>query len=203
MTEYPVQLEVRSPEHFDRIQVVLRLVVGVVLAWIGVSAGWFACLLYLGLPLAAAITISSEGRDVYTRDFAPQLWRVLRWVFELSAYMMMLTDRFPTADGDSVRVDIRFTANPTVGSSLARLATSIPSALVLCVLSWISAVLCIVAIVFVLVGAPMPASILAYQRGVLRWQARLLAYHASLVAEYPPFSFETDGGHRPAAAAAR
>jgi hypothetical protein len=41
----------------------------------------------------------------------------------------------------------------------------------------------------------MLPSILSFQRGVLRWQARLVAYHASLVEEYPPFSFETGDGH--------
>ena len=201
--DYPVQLEVKSPDHFDRIQLVLRLVLMIVLAWFGVTAGWLACLLYGALPLAAAITISSEGRDVYTQDFAPQLWRVLRWLLEFSAYMMLVTDRFPTADGYCVRPEIRFTSRPTIGSALGRLVTSIPSAIVLCVLSFVSSVVCVVAIVFVLVGAGMPAGILGYQRGVLRWQARLLAYHASLVDEYPPFSLETDGGHGAAAAAAR
>lgn len=185
--DYPVQLEVESPEHFDRIQLLLRLVLAVLLGWLGISAGWLACLLYAALPLAAAITISSEGRDVYTRDFGPQLWRVLRWLLELSAYMMLVTDRFPTANGNFVRVDIRFTSRPTIGSAIGRLLASIPSALVLCVLSLISSVLCLVAIVFVLVSTNMPHSILAYQRGVLRWQARLIAYHASLVDEYPPF----------------
>ena len=203
MTEYPVQLEVRSPDHFDRIQLVLRLVLMVVLGWFGATAGWLACLLYAALPLAAATIISSEGRDAYAGEVGPQLWRVLRWLLELSAYMMLLSDRFPTADGDSVRVDIRFTSRPTIGSALGRLVTSIPSALLLCVLLPISSVFCVVAIVFVLVGTPMPPAILAFQRGVLRWQARLVAYHASLVDEYPPFSFETNGGDRAATTAAR
>ena len=38
----------------------------------------------------------------------------------------------------------------------------------------------------------IPPSILAFQRGVLRWNARLVAYHASLVEEYPPFALDTD-----------
>jgi hypothetical protein len=27
---------------------------------------------------------------------------------------------------------------------------------------------------------------------VLRWETRLVAYHASLVDEYPPFAFDTE-----------
>ena len=49
-----------------------------------------------------------------------------------------------------------------------------------------------------LFGAAMPAWILAYQRGMLRWEARLAAYHACLVEEYPPFSFDTGAATPPA-----
>ena len=41
-------------------------------------------------------------------------------------------------------------------------------------------------------GASIPAGILGYQRGVLRWQARLVAYHASLVDDYPPLALDTN-----------
>ncbi|HEY6033275.1 MAG TPA: DUF4389 domain-containing protein [Kofleriaceae bacterium] len=191
--DHPVQLEVRSPAHFDRVQLVLRLVLVILLAWVGLSTGWLGIAFYLLLPAAAAIAVSSEGRDVYRQDFAPQLWRVLRWVFELSAYMMLLTDRFPTADGELVHADIRITGQPTIGSALGRLVTSIPSALVLGVLGIGSTILTVIAVIVVLAAAPMPGWILAYQRGVLRWQARLAAYHASLVDEYPPFALETVG----------
>ena len=44
----------------------------------------------------------------------------------------------------------------------------------------------------VLFGLSIPRSILAFQRGVLCWQARLVAYHASFVVEYPPWSFDTE-----------
>lgn len=201
--DHPVQLDVRSPAHFDRVQLVLRLVLVVLLAWVGLSTGWLGIALYLLLPAAAAIAVSSECRDVYRQDFAPQLWHILRWLFELSAYMMLVTDRFPTADGELVHAEVRITSEPTIGSALGRLLTSIPSALVLGVLGIGSAILTVVAVIVVLVAAPMPGWILAYQRGVLRWQARLAAYHASLVDEYPPFSLETGNTHGgPAAAAA-
>jgi hypothetical protein len=38
----------------------------------------------------------------------------------------------------------------------------------------------------------MPRSILAFQRGAQRWQARLVACHASFVVDYPPWSFDTE-----------
>ena len=115
--------------------------------------------------------------------------------------MALLVDRFPTGDDDDVRIQIANTGRPTVGSALSRLVTSIPSGFVLLLLWCVSSVLWIVAAVSVVLGLAMPDSILAFQRGVLRWQARLVAYHASFVEEYPPFSFDTSDRHETTAAA--
>jgi hypothetical protein len=119
------------------------------------------------------------------------IWRALTWLLGLSAYMLLIVDRFPTLDDDSrVRIELERGGQPTASSALARLVTSIPSALVLLVLGWVSGLLLIVGIVTILVGNTVPKSIVAFQTGILRWQARLLAYHASFIDEYPPFSFE-------------
>jgi hypothetical protein len=193
MTEaYPVRVAVRSPPRFDRVQLLLRLALAFALTWVGITAGWLTGALYVLLPVVAAVAISSIGGARFTGELAPRLWRVLRWLVQLSAYMLMLVDEFPTGDDDGVQVGLRVTGDPTVGSALGRLVTSLPSGLVLCVL-WIpSSVVWLVTAVMVLVGARPPGSLLAFQRGVVRWQARLVAYHASLVDVFPPFSFDTD-----------
>jgi hypothetical protein len=98
-------------------------------------------------------------------------------------------------EDSAVQPRIRITGRPTVSSALLRLLTSIPSGLVLGILWFVSAILWFVALVFVVLGAAIPRPILGYQRGVLRWQARLVAYHASLVEEYPPFTLDTGDGH--------
>lgn len=189
---HSVQVDVTSPDHFDRLQLALRVVLAIVLSWIGITAGWLVCALYGVLPLIAAVVISSIGTDGYMRDFAPRVGRVLTWLLQLSAFMALLVDRFPTGDDGDARVRIRYTARPTIKSALLRLLTSIPSGLVLFGLWMVSGLLWVVAAVIVLVGGPMPRSILAFQRAALRWQARLVAYHASLVDEYPPFSFDSE-----------
>jgi len=200
--DHPVHVEVAPPPQLERIQLLLRIALAVVLGWLGVTAGWLACALYALLPLIAAIAISSAGGTGYATDLGPKLWRVLTWLLQFSAYMMLLVDRFPTGGDYPVRLEIRFTGQPTIGSALLRLATSIPSGLFLLFLWCVSAVLWLVGAVFVLAGVPMPGAILAFQRGVLRWQARLVAYHASLVDAYPPFSFETSDGRDAAIAGA-
>jgi hypothetical protein len=188
----PVHLEVRSPLQFDRVQLLLRVALAVGLGWFGITAGWLSCLLFGTLPIIAAVAISSLGALGFQRDFVPRLWRVLRWLLQLSAYMMLLIDRFPTGENDAVHIDVRCEGTPGVGSALARLITTIPSALALAILGCVASFLWLIAAGLVLLGGPMPPWILAFQRGMLRWQARLIAYHASLVDEYPPFHFETD-----------
>jgi len=190
-SEYPVQIEVTSPPQFDRVQLLLRIAIAMLLGWLGLTAGWLVCLLFGALPVIAAVAISAK-RDAYLAAVAPPIWSVLDWLLRLSAYMLLLVDRFPTDGVPGVVLEIRYTGRPTAGSALARLITSVPSGAVLMLLWCVSGVLWVVAALAVLLGFSMPRSILAFQRGVLRWQARLVAYHASFVAEYPPWSFDTE-----------
>ena len=201
MSDSPVQVDVISPERFDRVQLLLRVGISVVMAIVGVTTAWLVGLMFVALPVIAAVAISVEGTDGYHAKVAPKVWSVLAWLLALSAYMSILVDRFPTEER-GIKAAIRFTGRPTVGSALVRLLTSIPSGFVLSLLWCVSGLLCFIAVLFVLVTTSVPSSLLAFQRGVLRWNARLVAYHASLVDDYPPWSFDTDlSGDNPAGTA--
>src|SRR4051812_503573 len=176
-----VRIEPISPPRFDRSQLLLRIVLAAVLGWLGLTAGWLACALFGGLPLIAAIAISAAGPEGYLKRIAPPIWSVLDWLLQLSAYMLLVVDRFPADGARDVIVELRHTGRPTIGSALARLVTSLPSGLVLMLLWCVSSVLWVVAALTIILGMEMPNAILGFQRGVLRWQARLLAYHASFV----------------------
>jgi hypothetical protein len=190
--EYPVHVEVTSPAHFDRIQLLLRVVLVIVLAWVGITAGRLVFLLYLALPVIAAIVISSSSGERYTGEIGARIWRVIAWLLQFSAYMMLLVDRFPTGEDHPVRIRIDITGKPSVSSALARLATSIPSGIVLMLLWLVSGLLWLFQAAFVLFGLAPAPSILGYQRGVLRWEAKLVAYHASLVDHPPPYALDTE-----------
>jgi hypothetical protein len=190
MRPYPVDIEVRSPEKFARLHVVLRLTFAIAIGYVGVSLGWLFFLLYLALPVFAAIAVSDHGGDGFLDRSAP-LRRVLGWVVAFYGYMMFVSDRFPTEQPDPcVRLDIRPGGTPTIGSALGRLVTSLPATVVLLLFGCLSGLVTFVAAVAVLLVERYPTSLQAFQRGVLRWQARLLVYHASLVDAYPPFDFE-------------
>jgi hypothetical protein len=188
---HPVDVVVNSPPRFDRIQLAVRLAIAIALGFIGFSAGLFAMLLFFVLPVIAAVSISSTGPTDYLARPGPRLWRMLTWVLQLSAYMLLLIDRFPVEPDQGCQITLQPAGTPSAGSAVFRLVTSIPSALVLGLLWCIAGVLGVIGWVTILVAEMVPQPILSYQRGVLRWQARLLAYHASLVAAYPPFDLDT------------
>ncbi|HEU4731698.1 MAG TPA: DUF4389 domain-containing protein [Kofleriaceae bacterium] len=192
---HPVHLDVTSPARFDRIQLLLRFAIAIALGWIGATSGWVTCVLFLGLPIYAAAYVSARGRQAYVTEHGPQLWRVLRWLLAFSAYMLLLVDRFPVSETGDVHTDLTYTGQPTTGSALLRLILSIPSGFVLALLGCVSFFLFLVGAVTILAQETVPSGVLAFQRGILRWQARLMAYHASLVDEYPPFSFDDQLAH--------
>ncbi|HEY5923531.1 MAG TPA: DUF4389 domain-containing protein [Kofleriaceae bacterium] len=188
MPAYPVQLDVSSPPIFDRMQLLVRLAIGVALGWLGVTLGWLWCLLFFALPVVAASVVSARGADYYEQNTAPRLWSALTWLLAFSAYMLFVIDRVPI-DDHRVHTELRMTGRPSVGTSLARLVMSIPSAVALCFIGLVSCVLWVIALFSILLFRTVPASILDFQKGYLRWQARLAAFHASFIEEYPPFSF--------------
>lgn len=190
MSTTSVHVEVSTPPRHERLQLLIRILLAMVLGWLGFTAGWLVWLLFVALPLIAAISLTL-GEARFRAAVAPRLVTVLGWLLQLSAYMMLLTDRFP-AGADTTRVELPITGHPTPGSALLRLVTSVPSGIVLLVLWFVSGVLWFVAAAAIVLGVSIPRPIHGYQRGVLRWQARLVAYHASLVDDYPPFELDTD-----------
>ena len=182
--QYPVTFEVTRPEKFERPQVFIRIVAYLLL-------GLVLNLAYWGLPIIAAIWSSQKGSQRFLEEDGPKISGWLRWMTALTAYTYMLTDRFPSEEDPSVRFEVQTTGSPSVGSALLRLIMSIPSLLVLAVLLWVSAIIWLIASVMVLVQETYPEGLYDFQCGVVRWQARLLGYHASLVDAYPPFAFDT------------
>ena len=193
--DYPLTFGVARPEKFERPQLFLRLIVYFFLSFISGLA-------YFGLPVIAAIWISQKGSQKFLEEDGPRVKGWLRWLTGLYAYLYILTDKFPseTAD-DQLQFDVQVGGSPSVGSALLRLIYSIPSLIVLGVLSWVAAVIWIIAAVQILMNETYSQGLYDFQCGVVRWNARLLAYHASLVDPYPPFAFDTGPQAAPAGTA--
>lgn len=186
--DYPVIFDPVRPERFDRAQVFLRLVVLFIFSAIG-SVG---SLLFFGFPVLAAIMISGKGGQRFMEEDAPRVAGWLHWIVAVGSYVSFLSDRFPTERPETAaRLEVTPSGIPTVGTAVLRIITSIPSLLVFLLLGVVSLFVWVVAAIWVLVLRRYPEVLYGYQRAVVRWGARLLAYHASIVDRYPPFAIDT------------
>ena len=188
MTPYPVTFDVvgSMPEKYQRPQVFLRIVVAILL-------GLIMPFVYLGFPILAAIWISQKGSQKFMDEDGPKMTGWLRSLVAYYAYVYMLTDKLPSDPMEEhVEFDVQRSGSPTVGSALLRLIFSIPSGIVLGILGWVAEILWLVAAVMVLVQETYPEGIYKFMRGSVRWQARLLGYHSSLVDQYPPFALDME-----------
>lgn len=189
---HPVTFSVTRPQKFERPQVFLRILVMVILSLLAGAIGWILGGVYLIFPVLAAIFISQKGAQRFLEEEGPRMTNWLRWVVALYSYLLFLTDRFPVEKPEElVHFDVQRGGAPTTGSALLRLIYSIPSALVLGLLAIVSAIICIIAVVMILVQESYPEAMYNFQAGVMRWQARLLGYHASLTDVYPPWALDT------------
>jgi Domain of unknown function (DUF4389) len=191
---FPVTFDLERPPVFQRAHVFLRIALLVVIGWIGHPIG----LLWLGLPIVAGILVSQKGGQRYLDEDGPTVTRALNWILDLVAYLALLTDQLPGRGEHPVRFQVERSGSPTVGSALLRILYAIPSLIVLAILTFVGAIVWVIAVVLVLVSENYPDSLWRFLLGIVRWEACLVAYLASLVDRYPPFALET-GSVSPAA----
>ncbi len=187
---YPVTFDVVRPAKMARVHVVLRVLIVVVASSVTGNFGGLG-LVYLFFPVVAAVLVSQKDGARYLAEDGERVTRWVAFVVGVLAYIAMLTDELPGGGRTPVRVEIQRSGTPTAGSALLRLLYAIPSALVLAVIGIASWVVWIIAAISVLISESYPEGLWRFQRGVVRWEARLLGYIASLVEPYPPFSFDT------------
>jgi hypothetical protein len=191
MTVYPVHYSVERPLTFTRLQLVARLVAFCALGLFGLSFGVFFLFAYLALPVFAASRLSTQRTATqYLDQDGPRVLTALRWFAAVSGWAGLITDRLPSAAPDEiVRVTVAPSAAPSAASAMWRVVTGLPSALVLAVLGWIGTLVWLWAALSVLLFARVGLGAFEYLVGLQRWSIRLLVFQASLVDEYPPFSF--------------
>jgi small-conductance mechanosensitive channel len=198
MADYPVTFNIARPEKFERSQVFLRILVLVLLSILAGAVGWIFGVFYLAVPVLPPSSSQGDPQK-YLQD--TQMPTILRWYLALYSYLAVLTDRFPTEAPETIiSFELRPGGSPTVGSALMRLIYSIPSAIVLAILGIVAAVIWVIAVISILIQENYAEGLYNFQLGIMRWNARLLGYHASLVEQYPPFAVDT-GPEAPAPSA--
>ncbi len=113
----------------------------------------------------------------------------LRWMAQLGAYARMLTDRYPSLEGDHpVSFDVEFDARPGRLGTFFRLVLLIPHWIVLYLLQLAFAVTTFIAWWAILFVGRYPEGLHRFGVGVNRWSNRVQAYAMLLTDRYPPFS---------------
>lgn len=190
MSFYPVHYAVAHPLRFTRFQLLLRLIAFCAIGMLGLSFGAVFAAAYVALPAFAAARVSDGGGSAYADREGPRVLGVLRWFAAVSAWAGLIAENPPTSSPrETVYLEVDGRPMPTAGSALARLLTGLPSAIVLSILCWFGVFVWMWAALSVLVAERVGERAFSYLVGLQRWSIRLLAYQASLVDEYPPFSF--------------
>jgi hypothetical protein len=198
MNMHPIQIELcqERPNQFQRLHVLFRVIFLLALSVVFHASGGLMGIFYFLLPVISAVLLSQHGASSFLKSDSSWLRKALCWYAAFGAYMALLTDKLPTQDpAEFIRIEVQPEGNPTIGSALSRLFYSIPSFLVLGLLSIAGTVVWVFAALFILLRESYPPMLYRFLQGLLYWQLRLLPYHASLIEQYPPFSLEV--GSRP------
>jgi hypothetical protein len=202
-TTYPVHYRVDKPARFGRLQILIRVLAFMVLGIVGLSLGLLFWAAYAGFAIFAAARLSGD-RDpaAYLAQDGPRVLRVLTWFAAIGAWFGLVADRLPDRSPEEiVRVEVEPTGRPAASSALLRLLLGLPSAFVLWLLGVIGWFVWLWAALSVLIRERVGDGAFGYLTGLQRWTIRLFAYQASLVDQYPPFSFdETPAGPPPVSA---
>lgn len=189
---YPVHYFVTRPERFSRLQLAMRFIAFLALGALGLSFGALFLFAYLALPVIAVSRLAA-GRSArtYVGEDGTKILAVLRWVAAISAWASLVADRLPARSPDeTVSLTLERAATPSSSSAAWRVITGIPSAIVLALLGFIGVLVWLWAALSVLVTERVGRRSFKFLVGLQRWSLRLLMYQASLVDEYPPYSFD-------------
>ena len=195
---YPVQLDVDYPQELDRFTTLLRLFylipIAIVLAFLsGIRGGDVNTGGFVVLPTLLMIVF----RRKYPRWWFDWNLQFLRFSLRVTAYAALLTDLYPSTDEEqSVHLTIDF---PDAERDLNRWlplikwALAIPHYIALIILGFIAILLVIVAWFAILFTGRYPQGIFRFVVGLMRWEARVIAYAFLLTTDrYPPFTLDPD-----------
>jgi hypothetical protein len=203
---YPVHYSVEHPPRFSRITLLVRVLAFAALGVLGLSFGSVFLFAYLALPTFAAIRLAgARDQSGYLRDDGPRVVAALRWLAAVAAWAGLTAEQLPSrSPTETVTIDVEETPHrpATPGSAIWRVIAGIPSAIVLAILGCLGGFVWLWAALSILFTERVGQGAFSYLAGLQRWGVRLLAYQASLVDEYPPFSFSDSAPVLPAAHAA-
>lgn len=192
--DYPVSLSIDYPTQSSRTKALFRLflVIPIGFLWFVLTCSGSYKSLFLSLFIATGLMILFRRK--YPKWWFDFLLEATRFSFRVFAYLLLLTDRYPSVDEQQdIHIDIKYPD----ASQLSRWAPlykwflSIPHFICLMLLAVPVALATIYAWFHILVAGCYPRPTFGFIVGVLRWGIRVNAYAIKLVTDqYPPFSMK-------------
>jgi ABC-type multidrug transport system fused ATPase/permease subunit len=187
---YPARLDIDYPEELNRLLPLVK--------WLLLIPHYFALfILYFAAMFAA---IAGAFAVLFTGYYPPALFGfqlgVMRWWFRVTAYMYLMTDRYPPFSlveepDDPVRVEIEYPEDgverwrPFVAWLLA-----IPYLIAAAVIGYIAQILVFFAFFAILFTKRFPRGMFDIVLVSQRWYLRGYAYALFMVKRYPPFVWD-------------
>ena len=180
---YPARLEIDYPEELNRLTTLLRPI-------------WAIPVLILAMAINSSLTFATllmiVFRQRYPRWFFDFTLELTRFSTRLGAYLMLLTDQYPSSeDEQAVHLELDY---PNARQDLNRWLPlvkwilALPHYIVLAVLFVIAAFAILIAWFAILFTGRYPRGLFDFVVGVNRWGLRVNAYAFLLTTdEYPPF----------------
>ena len=187
MSAYPVSVRVAKPDRFQRVHLLLRIGLWIVVTYV------FNSFLLLAGPVISAVLVAQRGDQSFHERYGEIYGKVVAFMMGLLGYMFFASDEFPEwGEGGALRYDYTPTGEPTVGSALLRIVMVIPHVIALWFVGILALALGFVAAVTVLFSQSVPHVVWKFLMGYVAWEARVLSYFLSMVEEYPPFSLDVE-----------
>jgi hypothetical protein len=157
MASYPVIFDIQQQEKYDRVHVAIRIGIIIILSIIAGAIGWIFGLLYLAVPILAAILIAQKGAQKYFDEAEQNMVMWLRWIAGFYAYLYLLTDRLPNQElKETMRFEVTPQGEPSPGGVLLRIILAIPHAIVLALIGIVAFILAIIAAIMILIQEKYP-----------------------------------------------
>lgn len=206
---YPASLEIDYPQKLDRLTTFVRTLLSIpILIVLSVLVGSGSesytnqagdDMTATGLGITGGLFVATALMIIFRQRY-PRWWfnfalELNRFTARISAYLLLLTDRYPsTVDKQSVHLEVKY---PNVKTELNRWLPlikwllAVPHYVILLFL-FISVILAtIIAWFAILFTGQYPKSLFEFVVGVSRWSLRVEAYAFLLTTDiYPPFSLK-------------
>ncbi|MFI5121504.1 MAG: DUF4389 domain-containing protein [Vicinamibacteria bacterium] len=186
---YPVRIEAENQGDYNRflplIKWLLALPHYIVLLFLGIGA------LVVGLISFFAVLIT--GR--YPRGMFDYMVGVFRWAFRVTAYVLLLTDRYPPfslEDDPSypARLEVEYPEHVERWRPLVAWLLIIPYYIVAYFLIIVAEFVAFIGVFVILFTAKLPEGMFNLIINPLRWSIRSQTYGYWMVTKYPPFDWE-------------